>query len=706
MPDQKATKERSSTSFYVNRRDFLAQTGSLIAVPALSRALQAVGGLPQAFNTSLAKPPSQKRPQWWRDEGVVIAILPEPLLPILRNGGWDLADAFLDYNEKIAVWRRGYSEEVVLKLKDLGFNFLLLPFYKGGGIKAEQTSMQDTKNFTKVCHKHGLRVGCYLFSGTILYESMLEEDPDALNWFTVDKDGKYVPYGPMYFRRSVNRSHPGMRAHMRELVRFAVQEAQVDLIHFDNYNRGAPDHEPYAVQQFRRYVEEKYTPEDRRKRFGFSSMNFIEPPPSSPKPDLYNGDPLYQDFIDFRCEMLADTYRELSEFARSLNPDILMECNPGGYLGNLISGPDDMGAGDHTLLVPWGGAFWDEGSPIRLENGVLNSRFRSHMMGRQFSNMLFHYTSDRVSMAESMANNLQCLGCVTTFANGEILPIYSQYDSKKLDPAVLASIRFFRREQRHYQDADQVADVGVLNTYANTAYGPAATRESWQALTQALYQGKVPFTLVPGRYPGNLSRFRVLVLADLALISDELVNAVRNYVREGGGLVMTGAATQFDEHSYRRENAALADLFGEPLRDKPLTSTPGKGRASYVPRIVIPENFRVGVLPENRDELLNAVRWAAGGPLQAEVKAPETVTMSLYVQPNGHRLLHLVNYDEGHPISDIDVVLQQPSENPVVSVSLLSPDSGIPQTLSKAQRGRELHFTVPRLEVYGLVVII
>ncbi len=714
MPEERANDVTGATkpssqktdSHSVSRRDFLTQTSSLIAaVPTLRRILQspAVAGLPEASRTPLGEPPRQKRPQWWRDQGMVMAMLAEPLLPILRSGGWDLADAFMTYDEKIAVWQRGHSEEVALRLKDLGFNFLLLPCYKGGGMKAEQKSMQDTKSFAKICHKHGLRVGCYLFSGTILYESMLAEEPDAVNWLTRDHNGNYPIFNPFYFRRSVNRSHPGFRAHMRELVRFAVQEAEIDLIHFDNYNRGAPGYEAYAVQQLRRYLEEKYTAEERRERFGFAAVNFMEPPPPPPQPDAYNGDPLYQDFLDLRCATLADTYRELAEFARSLNPDILMECNPAGYSGSLVPGPDDVGAVDHTLLVHWGGAFWDEGDPIRLENGVLTSRFRSHMLGRQFDNMVFHYTSDRVAMAESMANNLQCLGCSATFVNGEILPLYSE--RKEIDPAVLAAIRFFRRQQTYYQDADPVADVGVLNTYANTAYGPIATRKSWEAFTQALYQGKLPFTLVPDRYPGKLSRFRVLVLADLALISDELVNAVRSYVHDGGGLVMTGMATQFDEHSHRRERAALADLFTEPLGDKTLTSTPGKGRAIYVPRVVIPGGAGPGALPENRRELLDAVRWAASGPLQVEVKAPETVTMSFYVQPSGRRLLHLVNYDERQPVSNIEVVLQQPAESRGASVSMVSPDSDGVQKLSLTQLGRELRFTVPRLEVYSLVVI-
>ncbi len=628
----------------------------------------------------------------------------ESLLPRLRAGSFDRSEAFMDYNEKMAVWRSEHSEEVARRLKQMGFNFVMIPLYKGGGLRAERTSMEDAKRFTTVCHGLGLRVGCYTFSGTILYEPMLAENPDARDWFTLDRNGNYVTYGPLYFRRYANRSHPGFRALLRTLVQFAVKEARVDLIHFDNYVMG-PSYESYSAQQFRHYLRNKYSPEERRRRFGFEGMDYILPPPAAPRPDQYNTDPLYQDFVDYRCEVMAETYRELADYARALNPEIVVELNPGGYVGTLISSLG-IGTVDHTRTVQWGGAFWDEGYPSRLENGVMISRFRSHVIGRYFNNMVFDYTADRVAMAESMANNLQCLGCPAWVTGDRISPYLARNNAQEFDPAVLASIRFFHQQQQYYRDTELVADVGVLNTYANTAYGPQITRERWAAFTQALYQGKVPFTLVPDSAPGALSRFRVLVLADLALISDQLLNAVWDYVHQGGGLVMTGEATLFDEHSYRRQPAGLADLFTEHLADKVLHAKPGQGRAVYVPEIAMPDEFRIGMLPENRAELLEAVRWAAGGPLQIEVKAPETVTMSLYAQPTGRRILHFVNYDEGHPVSNIDVRLQLPAATKqAASVMVLSPDFEGTRALTAERDGHNLHFTVPQLEVYNLLVI-
>jgi hypothetical protein len=702
-----AALDERSERFTVSRREFLTTTGSLLAgASAYGKAApgSAAEGQPETSGTLLPEPIRQKRPTWWRNEGLAMAGDDwEPLLPRLRAGSWDLSQEHMSYEQKIVIWRREHGEEIAGRMKDMGFNFIMIPLYKGGGFKTERTSMEDAKRFAEICHRLGLRVGTYTNSGTILYESMLAEDPDAKNWFAQDHNGNYVPYGRLYFRRFANRSHPGFRSMMRELVRYAVEEVKVDLVHLDNYTMG-PSYEPYSVQQFREYLRNKYSPEERVRRFGFSEMEYILPPPAPPEPDMYNGDPLYRDFVDYRCEVMADLFRELGDYARSLNPDVVMECNPGGYDGELIS---SLGIGmvDHTCLLQWGGAYWAEGYPSKLEDGLVFSRFRSMMLGRYFDNMVFVYTADRVAMAESMAYNLQCIGCPAWVTGNEISPYLSSYSANKFDPHVLASIRFFRREQQYYRDTELIADIGVLNTYANTAYGPKVSRNRWAAVTQALFQGKVPFTLVPDRCPGDLKRLRVLVLADLALIPDKLVEAISQYVRQGGGLVMTGRTAEFDDGNHSRQPRGLADLFAELLADKPLRANPGKGRAVYLPQIVIPETFQVGMLPENRAELLEAVRWAAGGPLQAEVKAPDTVTMSLYAQPGGRRVLHLVNYDDAHPVSDIEVSVQWPSGKGAASVRFLSPESDKAQTLAAEPAGGALHFTVPHLEVYGLLVI-
>src|SRR6185369_8661018 len=117
-----------------------------------------------------------------------------------------------------------------------------------------------------------------------------------------------------------------------------------------------------------------------------------------------------------------------------------------------------------------------------------------------------------------------------------------------------------------------------------------------------------------------------------------------------------------------------------------------------------PSDNGFATLSLNRAALLEAVRWAAGSRLQAEVSAPETVAMALYEQPSGRRLLHLVNYNDQAAVGEIPVSLQVASGKKTSSLVLLSPDGGVKQPLSFKQTGTTLQFTVPKLATYALIV--
>jgi hypothetical protein len=67
----------------------------------------------------------------------------------------------------------------------------------------------------------------------------------------------------------------------------------------------------------------------------------------------------------------------------------------------------------------------------------------------------------------------------------------------------------------------------------------------------------------------NLSRFRVLILANAAALSDSQLDAIRSYVFSGGGLVATTESSLCDELGRPRKDFGLADLFGVSYRGRP-----------------------------------------------------------------------------------------------------------------------------------------
>src|SRR5260370_33982325 len=67
----------------------------------------------------------------------------------------------------------------------------------------------------------------------------------------------------------------------------------------------------------------------------------------------------------------------------------------------------------------------------------------------------------------------------------------------------------------------------------------------------------------------ELARYRVVVLANAAALSNEQAEAIRQYVRDGGGLVATAERSLFDAVGRPRHDFPLPDLFGVSYLHRP-----------------------------------------------------------------------------------------------------------------------------------------
>ena len=59
----------------------------------------------------------------------------------------------------------------------------------------------------------------------------------------------------------------------------------------------------------------------------------------------------------------------------------------------------------------------------------------------------------------------------------------------------------------------------------------------------------------------KLKQYKTLLLVGTERMSDKQVDAVKEYVKQGGGLVATYRSSLFDENGNQREDFALKDLF-------------------------------------------------------------------------------------------------------------------------------------------------
>jgi hypothetical protein len=363
-------------------------------------------------------------------------------------------------------------------------------------------------------------------------------------------------------------------------------------------------------------------------------------------------------------------------------------------------------------------------TPGVTPEGILVSRIRTFKEAAILKKRVFAYTGARrggtLAMAECLAYNRQCLGDLGGFL-----------DTPELPPQSIAYVRFFHKNFDLYRDVESVADVAILYSDASMGWNNEGPAVGFMLASQMLIQSRLPFDLIFGEHLQDLSKYRVLVLADQECLSDAEMDRIRSFVRNGGGLVATGHTSLYTQERRRRPNFGLKDCFGVNAPAEvdfssfapapaagPHRSEFGKGRVVYIPAIVpaiekppaAPMQSQYWKLARNNSQLAAATRWAMRGnpSIQTEATLSPYVTMELLHQKAENKmLLHVVNYDDARNSSrqDISVSVAVPQGRNVKSVRFLTPDGPHTQSLAHTMQGGMIHFVIPSLNTYSVAVM-
>jgi hypothetical protein len=113
-----------------------------------------------------------------------------------------------------------------------------------------------------------------------------------------------------------------------------------------------------------------------------------------------------------------------------------------------------------------------------------------------------------------------------------------------------------------------VANVGLLWSHENIDFygrddSVSRVLYPWRGYTTALTRARIPYLPVHadhiGRYAGQLD---VLILPDLAAMSDDQCQALRRHVEQGGSIVASANSGRDDEWGEPRDEFPLSDLLG------------------------------------------------------------------------------------------------------------------------------------------------
>jgi hypothetical protein len=652
--------------------------------------------------------------------------------PLVFIGNWDAMPLFRRRVGGNPAWQeeayyKEHSDEMVKKYKEMGVTMILLHFYKGFGLEAEREHIDDAKKLASICRKNGLKVGVYVGS-TIGYETFLLEKPEAAEWFVPDYLGKPVLYGNQTFRKRVYFMHPGFIEYMKQVIKIAVEDLKVDLIHFDNTSlRGEPVIfcHPLAIEHFRTYLQQKYTPEMLKKRFGFSDIKYVEPPRFD-GPLSKIDDPLFQEWTDFRCRQLADYYGIMESYIHSLNPEVAVVNNPHSGLSGINTMWNQ--SIDYPKVLTHTDFIWTEegNNPTVTDEGVLISKIRTYKMAESLNNRIFTYTTDsKLEMAEAMAYNRQGMGMVGGLKEMEGNQVSEGYD---LPDDQKNYIKFFHRNFDFFRGITNIADVAVLHSYATMAFNNDRPYQSTYLFEQVLIQGKIPFDIIFDEQLQDLSKYKVLILADQECLSDENLDLIRAFVEKGGGLVATEFTSLYSEWRERQSDFGLRDFFkvdppgwnGRSSQESVLNipiqrNLAGKGKVVYIPEVQpsIPKPLTAAMtsqywkLPVNSRELIESVIWASGSRLSISIEAPLSVTSELVQKTDkSAMILHILNFNyRNSSVKNIRIDLQVPEGKKVSQITVLTPDGKDDENLGFKDEGTKVIFTVSLLSIYDMIVV-
>lgn len=209
----------------------------------------------------------------------------------------------------------------------------------------------------------------------------------------------------------------------------------------------------------------------------------------------------------------------------------------------------------------------------------------------------------RIWVAEGTANGMR--PCFVKFG-GDI------YDKRWME-AVANLYEGYYKNEKYLRNTAPMARVGVIySEQTDRNYGG----KPWQqksgdhldGIYHTLVESRVPFDMVNDRLltAENLCRFKLLILPNIAALSDAQCGQLRAFVDNGGSLMATFETSLYDEEGKQRPDFGLASLFGLSYDQK----VEGPMRNSYLQLRPDPKNSQTQLILKGLDDtprIINAI---------------------------------------------------------------------------------------------------
>jgi len=280
-------------------------------------------------------------------------------------------------------------------------------------------------------------------------------------------------------------------------------------------------------------------------------------------------DPARRAHNEWRQQRLFDLWRLWDGEIRKINPAARYIPNTGG---GALSDLDMARIGELADIL-----FADRqarsGLAASWSNGKNAKEYRATMGAKPVGGIFSVGEEEAYRWKDSVQSGPEIrLWALDGIANG-LRPWFTKFGATLRDrrwlPVVEDLYGWLYRNERYLRNEAPLARVAmVYSQQTATYYGGAQARARVEdhalGYYQALVEARIPFEMAHDRLvdASYASRFKVLILPNIAALSDAQCARIREYVQAGGSIVATHETSLYDEWGQRRADFGLADLFG------------------------------------------------------------------------------------------------------------------------------------------------
>lgn len=280
-------------------------------------------------------------------------------------------------------------------------------------------------------------------------------------------------------------------------------------------------------------------------------------------------DPARRKWIEWNQKRLFELWDIWDGVIRTVNPEASFIPNSGG---GALSELDMKTVGAKTktlfsdrqarrgLMAPW-------------MNGKNGKEYRATLGNKPIGGIFSVGLEEPYRWKDSVQGSLEIEMWVRDGIAQGLRPWFTKFNAKPIDkrwmPVVSEVYNWHWKHEKYLRNEANLARVAIVYSQQTAHYyGGERARERVEdaqlGIYQLLLEEKIPFEMVhDGLLDGaNVDRFQLLILPNIAALSDAQCRQIEDYVARGGSVIATGETSLYTEWGERRGDFGLGRMFG------------------------------------------------------------------------------------------------------------------------------------------------